>query len=74
MAGEHPSSPPGWKPVPAHPLPEPTLWPASLSLAATFFLWGLVASGIITAIGAILFAISIGGWIQDIRHERKTLL
>lgn len=63
--------PPGWRVVPAHPLPEPTLWPAGLSLGATLLVWGFVTSAIVTGFGAALFAISLAGWIRDIRHERK---
>jgi hypothetical protein len=34
-------------------------------------LWGLVSSLLISLVGAIVFAVSITGWIGDIRHERK---
>ncbi len=63
--------PPGWQAVPAHRLPEPTLWPAGLSLGATLIVWGFVTSAIVSGIGVALFGISIAGWIRDIRHERQ---
>lgn len=62
--------PPGWTvPQPAE-LPEPSIWPAALSLAIMFIVWGLVSSLIISGIGLVLFAVSMIGWIREIRHER----
>jgi hypothetical protein len=60
-----------WTVLPPKKLPEPTVWPAMLALAITFLVWGLVTSLIITGIGLALFAISMAGWIRDIRHERN---
>lgn len=60
-----------WIPLPLEHLPLPTYWPAGLALAITFIFWGLITSWVIWAVGLLLFAVSIGGWIQDIRHERK---
>jgi hypothetical protein len=50
----------------------PTLYPAALSLAATLLVWGLISSLIVTAFGLVLFAVTLAGWIKDIRHERKS--
>jgi hypothetical protein len=58
------------KPAPPH-LPKPTVWPAVTALGISFLLWGLVSSLLISLVGAIVFAVSITGWIGDIRHERK---
>ncbi len=66
-----PNPPPGWQTVPQHPLPEPTLWPAALALGSTFIVWGLASSLIITGVGLALFGVALGGWIREIRHERK---
>ena len=65
-----PGSRPGWT-VP-HPdeLPKPTFWPAGLAFAVTLLFWGLVTSPIITAVGALVFTVSLSGWIGDIRNER----
>jgi hypothetical protein len=60
-----------WTVLPPTKLPEPTVWPAMLALAITFLVWGLVTSLIITGVGLTLFAVSIAGWISDIRHERN---
>ncbi|WP_146180350.1 hypothetical protein [Opitutus sp. ER46] len=63
--------PSGWTPLPLEHLPAPTFWPAGLALAITFLFWGLISSWVILVIGLGLFAVSLGGWIKDIRHERK---
>jgi hypothetical protein len=52
-------------------LPEPCVWPATLALAITFLLWGLVTSLIITGVGVVLFGVALAGWIREIRHERE---
>ena len=55
-----------------HHLPIPTFWPAGLALGVTLIFWSLITSWVILMMGAWLFIISLGGWIRDIRHERKT--
>jgi hypothetical protein len=50
-------------------IPQPTFWPVALALGATLTCWGLITSLIITGVGAALFAVSLAGWIGDIRHE-----
>ncbi len=66
-----PQSTPGWTNLPPEKPPKPGVWPAALALAITFLVWGLVTSLIITGVGVALFAFALGGWIRDIRHERK---
>ena len=59
---------PGWH-VPEHlDLPAPTSWPAVMALAVTFLARGLLASSLIVAVGVILFAVALYGWIGDLRH------
>jgi hypothetical protein len=65
-----PESYTGWTVLPPENLPEPGIWPATLALAITFLVWGLVTSLIITGVGLALFAAALAGWIRDIRHER----
>ena len=75
--GALPSSEPAGKlppPVerfPARParLPEPTYWPFFMAIGLTFIGWGLIATWLIAAGGAIVFVISLIGWINDMRHE-----
>jgi hypothetical protein len=52
--------------------PRSTLYPAALSLGATLLVWGLISSLIVTGFGLVLFAVAMGGWIKEIRHERKS--
>lgn len=66
--GEHPD----WNPARPEIIPAPTVWPASLALASTLMVWGFITSLIISAVGICLFAVSLAGWIGDIRHERGT--
>jgi hypothetical protein len=61
----------GWSRPKPEVLAKPTWWPAALALGATLFVWGLVTSFIILAIGLAASAISLAGWIGDIRHEHK---
>jgi hypothetical protein len=62
--------PPGWNIARPEKLPEPCIWPATLALGITLLVWGLVTSLIITAVGGLLFAVALAGWIRDLRHER----
>jgi hypothetical protein len=61
----------GWTQLPPEHLPPATFWPAGLALAITFVFWGLISSWVVFAVGVGLFAVSLAGWITDIRHERK---
>jgi len=68
-----PESHPGWTALASEKLPEPSIWPATLALAITFLVWGLITSLIITGVGLALFAMALAGWIRDIRHARAKL-
>jgi hypothetical protein len=50
--------------------PEPTIWPAAIALASVLVLWGTITSLIMTAVGAVLFVIALGGWIGELRHDQ----
>ena len=72
MEPSHPTpspSPQDW----SHPKPEviakPSWWPAALAMGATLFFWGLVTSLFVLIAGLVAFAISLAGWIGEIRHE-----
>ncbi len=60
-----------WTPALPEEIPAPTYWPIALSVAATLIIWGLISSGILVAFGLALFFLSLGGWIQQIRNERR---
>ncbi|HVU36246.1 MAG TPA: hypothetical protein VHE61_22610 [Opitutaceae bacterium] len=63
--------PAGWTKLPTEHLPPATFWPAGLALAITFVLWGFISSWVVLGIGIGLFAVSLTGWITDLRHESK---
>jgi hypothetical protein len=58
----------GWTFLPPEKSPEPTYWPAALALATALLLWGLVTSFIVAAVGLVLLAASIAGWLGEMRH------
>ena len=59
---------PGWTRPKPEVLPAHTWWPAFLALGATLIAWGLITSFIVLIIGLITFAVSLAGWIGDLRH------
>lgn len=63
--------PPPVERFPAKPvrLPGPTFWPFFMAVGLSFIGWGLIATWLIATGGAIVFVISLVGWINDMRHE-----
>ncbi len=59
---------PGWRHPDHSELPQPTYWPAVLALGITFLAWGIVTSLVISAVGLVLFALALAGWIGELRH------
>jgi hypothetical protein len=51
--------------------PQPSIWPPLLAFGATFTLWGLISSYILSVLGAICVCAALIGWIGAIRHERN---
>jgi hypothetical protein len=50
-------------------LPKPTFWPAGMAFGVTFLLWGLITSPVLIVAGLAIVAVSLAGWIGDLRHE-----
>lgn len=69
VVSEHAPLREGWNRAKPEVIPRPTAWPPALALAVTLLAWGLITSPVVLAIGVMLFAVSLGGWIQEIRHE-----
>ena len=64
-----PPLPSGWKrPLPDH-MARPTYWPAILALAMTLALLGPVTLMPVTAVGLVLGAVALVGWVGEILHE-----
>jgi hypothetical protein len=59
---------PGWNAALPEEIPAPTPWPPALALGVALAGWGLIASPVILAIGALLFIASLAGWIGDLRR------
>lgn len=57
----------------AEPLPEkippPTYAPAALALGIVLILWGLIASWMISATGALLCAVALVFWIRELLYD-----
>jgi hypothetical protein len=60
---------PSWNRALPEKIPHPSAWPAGLAFGVASIFWGLIASPVILGIGLCGFAISLAGWIGDIRHE-----
>jgi hypothetical protein len=58
-----------WTRLPPAHLPRPTYWPVVLALGVVFLAWGVVTTVAISAIGLILFALALRGWIGEWHHE-----
>jgi len=52
-------------------LPKPTYWPFFMALGLMFMCWGLLTIWIISAAGFVVFVLSLGAWINILRHERR---
>jgi len=61
--------PPGWHKPQPEKLPQPTYWPAVFAFAVVLFAWGWVTTISVSAVGLVLCAIAVAGWIGDLRHE-----
>ncbi len=52
-------------------LPAPSAWPFVLGGGITLLAFGILTNGIFSLVGLVLMAVSIGGWIQELRHESE---
>ncbi len=52
-------------------IPRSTYSPAVMALAIVCLLWGLLTSYLISLLGFVLLAVSLAGWIGELRHERQ---
>ena len=50
-------------------LPQPSVWPMFLALGITLLVAAIPLGWIVGAVGAFLFVLALGGWIQDMRRE-----
>lgn len=52
-------------------LPQPTYWPFFLAFGVALVFWGILTNWVVSLIGAILFILSIRGWIIELFFENK---
>ena len=61
----------GWHEAKPAKIPRPTFWPAAMAFAITLQFWSMITSSIVGVIGTALFVVSLVGWINEMRHERR---
>jgi hypothetical protein len=49
-------------------LPSPSIWPVTAAGGVTLLGFGLLTSLALSALGAVLLAWGLFGWIQELRH------
>ena len=49
-------------------LPAPSMWPATLGAAVALIAFGVATSLALSALGVVLLAFGLFGWIQELRH------
>lgn len=70
MSKSNPPVRPGWSVPKPELIPKPTAWPPAMALGIMLLGWGIITSPVLLGIGFTLFAVSLWGWVGDIRHER----
>lgn len=50
-------------------IPRPTYWPFFTALGLMFMGWGLITFWLFSAVGLLVFVISLIGWINLMRHD-----
>ncbi len=63
--------PDDWSAPQPEVLPRPTFAPAGIAFGATFLLWGLLTSYLVSIVGFVVFVASLVLWIREIVHERR---
>lgn len=49
-------------------LPSPSVWPATVAGGVTLLAFGVPTGLYFSALGLVIVAIGIGGWIQELRR------
>ena len=49
-------------------LPAPSVWPSVLGAGVAIAAFGVATSYAVCALGGVLVALGLGGWISDLRH------
>jgi hypothetical protein len=54
-------------------LPAPTAWPLTMALGATLLAAGLVTTGLVSLLGAVLLISGAVGWFRDVLPEERSV-
>jgi hypothetical protein len=54
-------------------MPAPTVWPLTIALGATLLAAGLVTTGAISLLGAVLFVAGAVGWFRDVLPQEHSI-
>ena len=52
-------------------LPSATIWPVVLASGVTFAVAGLITSPLLVVFGAVVTAVSLGGWVSELTRGRR---
>jgi hypothetical protein len=50
-------------------IPRATYVPAAMAFGLTFFFWGFITSPVVLVVGLGIVALSLAGWVREMRHE-----
>lgn len=64
-------NPSGWTTPQPETLPQPTYWPVVMAAGLVLLMWAIVTSWAVAALGALLFCVSLAGWIRDLLSEAQ---
>jgi hypothetical protein len=59
-----------WSQARPEMIPRPTYLPAAMAVGITLLLAGIVTSPVVIVTGVLVVAVSLAGWIGEMRHER----
>lgn len=66
------TSPDDWSEARPAKIPPPTFAPAALAFGTALFMWGLLTSPVLIAVGLGVFVVALSFWIGEIRHAGRS--
>jgi hypothetical protein len=58
-----------WSVAKPDAIPPPTFVPAAMAFGTSLFMWGLLTSVVLIAVGLSVMVVSMVGWIGEMRHD-----
>ncbi|HEY3357643.1 MAG TPA: hypothetical protein VGQ83_30605 [Polyangia bacterium] len=68
--GDPAAPPPGWSAPRPATIPPPTYWPAVLAAGVAGACLGVLTSVVVAAVGLLVCAVALGGWIGDLARDQ----